>query len=150
MLRHLVDSCAEAFDQIVVVVGPETTATAAAAAPWPHVIQHERLGTAHAALQAAEHFGEGEVAVLYADNPLITPETLKRLLARRAAGTPASRCSPCGRRTRPATAASSPMATTSRASSNTRTRPPRSAPSAYATPACSAPMRRACSPGCAR
>jgi bifunctional UDP-N-acetylglucosamine pyrophosphorylase/glucosamine-1-phosphate N-acetyltransferase len=50
------------------------------------VVQHDRLGTAHAALQAAEHFGDGEVAVLYADNPLITPDTLRRLLARRTAG----------------------------------------------------------------
>lgn len=86
MLRHLVDSCAEVFDRIVVVVGPETEAVGRAAAPWPAVIQHERRGTAHAALQAAAHFGDGEVAVLYADNPLITPATLRRLLARRAEG----------------------------------------------------------------
>ena len=37
------------------------------------------MGTAHAALQAAEHFGDGQVAVLYADNPLIRPATLQRL-----------------------------------------------------------------------
>ena len=49
-------------------------------------MQQERLGTAHAALVAAPHFGDGEVAVLYADNPLIRPETLRRLLDRRAAG----------------------------------------------------------------
>jgi bifunctional UDP-N-acetylglucosamine pyrophosphorylase/glucosamine-1-phosphate N-acetyltransferase len=48
------------------------------------VIQHERLGTAHAALQAAPRFaGEDEVAILYGDNPLITPETLRRLVAGR-------------------------------------------------------------------
>ena len=48
----------------------------------PHicVVQQERLGTAHAALQAVEHFGDGQVAVLYADNPLIRPATLRRLL----------------------------------------------------------------------
>lgn len=86
MLRHLVDSCAEVFDRIVVVVGPETEAVGRAAAPWPAVVQVERLGTAHAALQAEAHFGEGEVAVLYADNPLITPATLRRLLDRRAQG----------------------------------------------------------------
>ena len=86
MLRHLVDSCAEVFDRIVVVVGPETAAVGRAAAPWPSVVQVERLGTAHAALQAAAHFGDGEVAVLYADNPLITPATLRRLLHRRALG----------------------------------------------------------------
>ena len=34
----------------------------------------------------ADQFGDGDVAVLYADNPLIRPETLRRLLERRAAG----------------------------------------------------------------
>src|SRR5437899_2037775 len=60
MLRHLIDSCAEAFDRIVVVVGPETDSVAKIAAPWPAVVQHERRGTAHAALQAAAEFGTGE------------------------------------------------------------------------------------------
>ena len=86
MLRHLLDSCAEVFDRVVVVVGPETEAVGRAAAPFPAVVQHERLGTAHAALQAEPLFGDGEVAVLYADNPLITPATLRRLLARRREG----------------------------------------------------------------
>ena len=87
MLRHLADSCVEAFGRVVVVIGPDMEALAAAAAPHPVVVQHERLGTAHAALQAAAHFGEGDVAVLYADNPLIRPDTLRRLgAARRDAG----------------------------------------------------------------
>jgi bifunctional UDP-N-acetylglucosamine pyrophosphorylase/glucosamine-1-phosphate N-acetyltransferase len=51
------------------------------------VVQHERLGTAHAARLAAPLFGDGDVAVLYADNPLIRPETMRRLLeARQSAG----------------------------------------------------------------
>jgi bifunctional UDP-N-acetylglucosamine pyrophosphorylase/glucosamine-1-phosphate N-acetyltransferase len=80
MLSHLLASAASVFDRIVVVTGPEMEAVARIAAPHPSVIQHERLGTAHAALQAAPLFaGEDEVAILYADNPLITPETLRRL-----------------------------------------------------------------------
>ncbi len=86
MLSHLLDSCASVFDRIAVVIGPEMAAVARLAAPYPVVVQQERLGTAHAALQAADQFAEGEVAVLYADNPLITPATLRRLLERRAAG----------------------------------------------------------------
>jgi bifunctional UDP-N-acetylglucosamine pyrophosphorylase/glucosamine-1-phosphate N-acetyltransferase len=86
MLRHLITSCEAVFDRIVVVVGPEMEAVAQLAAPHPVVVQHDRLGTAHAALQAAHLFGEGDVAVLYADNPLIRVETLRRLLARRAPG----------------------------------------------------------------
>jgi bifunctional UDP-N-acetylglucosamine pyrophosphorylase/glucosamine-1-phosphate N-acetyltransferase len=84
MLRHLLASCEAVFDRIVVVIGPDMDAVAAIAAPHTVVVQHDRLGTAHAALQAADHFGDGEVAVLYADNPLITPATLERLLDRRA------------------------------------------------------------------
>src|ERR1700733_887969 len=86
MLRHLIASCEAAFDQVVVVLGPDMAAVAKEAAPHICVIQQERLGTAHAALQAAEHFGSGEVAILYADNPLIRPETMRRLLERRRAG----------------------------------------------------------------
>jgi bifunctional UDP-N-acetylglucosamine pyrophosphorylase / glucosamine-1-phosphate N-acetyltransferase len=79
MLAHLLASVTAVFDKVVVVTGPEMTAVARAAAPHEVVIQSDRLGTAHAALQAAPHFGAGEVAILYADNPLITPETLSRL-----------------------------------------------------------------------
>ncbi len=86
MLRHLIDACAEVFDRVVVVVGPGMAGVAAVAAPHPTVVQPERLGTAHAALQAAPWFGEGLVAVLYADNPLVRADTLRKLLARLQSG----------------------------------------------------------------
>ncbi len=86
MLRHLIDSAAAVFDRIVVVIGPDMPRLAEIAAPNPVVVQAERRGTAHAALQAIGHFGADEVAVLYADNPLVMPDTLRRLLARRQAG----------------------------------------------------------------
>jgi bifunctional UDP-N-acetylglucosamine pyrophosphorylase / glucosamine-1-phosphate N-acetyltransferase len=80
MLRHLLTSCESVFDRIVVVLGPGMDAVRKEAEPHLCVVQHERLGTAHAALQAIEHFGNGQVAVLYADNPLIRTATLRRLL----------------------------------------------------------------------
>jgi len=80
MLRHLLASCEPVFDRIVVVLGPDMDAVRKEAAPHACVVQQERLGTAHAALQAVEHFGTGQVAVLYADNPLIRTATLRRLL----------------------------------------------------------------------
>ena len=86
MLRHLLASCEQVFDRIVVVIGPDMEAVRREAAPHVCVVQQERRGTAHAALMAAPEFGDGEVAVLYADNPLIQPDTLRRLLERRAAG----------------------------------------------------------------
>ena len=86
MLRHLLASCESVFDRVVVVLGPDMDAAQREAEPHACVVQHERLGTAHAALQAVEHFGDGEVAVLYADNPLVRPETLRAMLDRRARG----------------------------------------------------------------
>ncbi len=86
MLRHLIGACEAAFDRIVVVTGPGMEAVAEAALPHASVVQQERLGTAHAALQAAGLFGEGEVAVLYGDNPLIAAATLLRLRERLARG----------------------------------------------------------------
>jgi bifunctional UDP-N-acetylglucosamine pyrophosphorylase/glucosamine-1-phosphate N-acetyltransferase len=85
MLNHLIAACEGVFDRIVVVVGPDMPALEAAAAPHPTVVQAERLGTGHAALQAAALLDgfEGDVAVLYADNPLISAETLRRLRAAR-------------------------------------------------------------------
>jgi bifunctional UDP-N-acetylglucosamine pyrophosphorylase / glucosamine-1-phosphate N-acetyltransferase len=80
ILRHLLASCETAFDRIVVVLGPDMDAVRREAAPHICVVQREPLGTAHAALQAVEQFGSGQVAVLYADNPLIRPATLRRLL----------------------------------------------------------------------
>ncbi|MGI4950380.1 MAG: bifunctional UDP-N-acetylglucosamine diphosphorylase/glucosamine-1-phosphate N-acetyltransferase GlmU [Janthinobacterium lividum] len=83
MLNHLIESCAAVFDRIVVVTGPDMEVVAKAASPHATVVQHDRLGTAHAAQQAAPLFGDGDVAVLYADNPLIRPDTLRRLLSAR-------------------------------------------------------------------
>jgi bifunctional UDP-N-acetylglucosamine pyrophosphorylase/glucosamine-1-phosphate N-acetyltransferase len=83
MLRHLLTSVETVFDSVTVVLGPGMDSVQQEAAPHPCVVQYDRLGTAHAALQAIEHFGAGQTAVLYADNPLIRPGTLRRLLASR-------------------------------------------------------------------
>ncbi len=87
MLRHLLAAAEQVFDRIVVVVGPGMDAVAALAAPHAVVVQHDRLGTAHAARMAAPALAGyvGDVAVLYADNPLIRSETMRALLAARAA-----------------------------------------------------------------
>ena len=83
MLNHLIAQCEKVFDHVAVVAGPGMDALRKAAEPHPTEIQHDRLGTAHAALQAEAHFGSGDVAILYADNPLIRPETMRRLLEAR-------------------------------------------------------------------
>jgi bifunctional UDP-N-acetylglucosamine pyrophosphorylase/glucosamine-1-phosphate N-acetyltransferase len=86
MVRHLLAAVEQAFDRAVVVVGPDMPALEKAAAPHPTVVQRERLGTGHAALQAMpllEGFA-GDVAVLYADNALISAATMRRLREARA------------------------------------------------------------------
>ncbi|CAI9119655.1 bifunctional UDP-N-acetylglucosamine diphosphorylase/glucosamine-1-phosphate N-acetyltransferase GlmU [Brytella acorum] len=88
MIAHLIATAKEVFDHIVVVVGPGMDEMARLCAPHAIVVQENRLGTGHAARQAADLFGSGDVAVLYADNPLITASTMRRLLdARRTPGT---------------------------------------------------------------
>ncbi len=86
MIRHLLQAVEARFGRIVVVVGPDMPELEAAVAPHEVAVQRERLGTAHAALQAGSILGghAGDAAVLYGDNPLITEATLARLQAARA------------------------------------------------------------------
>jgi bifunctional UDP-N-acetylglucosamine pyrophosphorylase/glucosamine-1-phosphate N-acetyltransferase len=86
ILTHLIKAAEQVFDSITIVIGPNQPELAALAAPHCVVIQPERLGTAHAALQAAPYFGIGIVAILYADNPLISPDTMRELIDRLTAG----------------------------------------------------------------
>ncbi len=86
MLAHLVRAAEQVFDRIAVVVGPDMPLLEQLAAPHAVAVQRERLGTAHATLQAAPYFGEGPVAVFYADNPLVSVETMRALLERLKAG----------------------------------------------------------------
>lgn len=93
MVGHLMETLAGLdLERIVVVVGNDMEAVAEAVAPHPTVVQKERLGTGHAvrtAWEAMDGF-DGTVLVLYADTPLISVETLTRMLeARRRAPAPA-------------------------------------------------------------
>ena len=90
MIQHVmaaVDPLSPA--KCVVVVGPDMDRVAAAVAPRPTVVQTERLGTAHAvrtARDALDGFNRGTVFILYGDTPLISTDTLRRMLEARGAG----------------------------------------------------------------
>jgi bifunctional UDP-N-acetylglucosamine pyrophosphorylase/glucosamine-1-phosphate N-acetyltransferase len=86
MLTHLIRAAEQAFDAIIVVIGPDMPELEKLAAPHRVVVQGERLGTAHAALQAAPYFSAGLIAVFYADNPLVSAATMRALIARAQAG----------------------------------------------------------------
>jgi bifunctional UDP-N-acetylglucosamine pyrophosphorylase / glucosamine-1-phosphate N-acetyltransferase len=82
MLTHLLEAVAAVFGRVVVVAGPNMPVLAQLAAPHQVVVQEKRLGTAHAARQAEAAFGDGWVAVFYADNPLVSAATMQALLRR--------------------------------------------------------------------
>ncbi|EHH68490.1 bifunctional UDP-N-acetylglucosamine diphosphorylase/glucosamine-1-phosphate N-acetyltransferase GlmU [Gluconobacter morbifer] len=86
MITHLIETARQVFDDVVVVVGPDMPELEKAVRPYRTVVQTERLGTAHAANTARDLFGDGDVAILYADNPLITTETMRNLLTTRQNG----------------------------------------------------------------
>jgi bifunctional UDP-N-acetylglucosamine pyrophosphorylase/glucosamine-1-phosphate N-acetyltransferase len=93
LLGHVLGAIASAgADEIVVVVGPDRSDVAAEArrrAPGVRIVeQRERLGTAHAVLQAREALAghPDDVLVAFADTPLLTPETFARLRASLAQG----------------------------------------------------------------
>ncbi|MBF0876242.1 bifunctional UDP-N-acetylglucosamine diphosphorylase/glucosamine-1-phosphate N-acetyltransferase GlmU [Gluconobacter cerevisiae] len=86
MINHLITTARQVFDDVVVVTGPDMPELEQAVHPFRTVTQVERLGTAHAANAARNLFGAGDIAVLYADNPLITAETMEHLLAARRQG----------------------------------------------------------------
>jgi bifunctional UDP-N-acetylglucosamine pyrophosphorylase/glucosamine-1-phosphate N-acetyltransferase len=88
MLAHVLDSVSAAnIEAVALVVGPgreDVAAQARESIPSIEVfVQTERLGTAHAALAARTAIGRGfdDIVVLFADTPLIQPETLSRLRA---------------------------------------------------------------------
>jgi bifunctional UDP-N-acetylglucosamine pyrophosphorylase / glucosamine-1-phosphate N-acetyltransferase len=93
MLAHVLDSVRRAgVDSLAVVVGPDRAdvqAEVLRAAPDADVfVQTERRGTAHAVLAAREVLSRGfdDVLVVFADTPLVRPETFSLLLEKRSAG----------------------------------------------------------------
>ncbi|MFT4795107.1 MAG: bifunctional UDP-N-acetylglucosamine pyrophosphorylase/glucosamine-1-phosphate N-acetyltransferase [Paracoccaceae bacterium] len=93
MLGHVM-TAAEALvpERICIVVGHGAQAVAAEARDWREDVaiaeQTERRGTAHAVAAARDALAgfAGDVVVLYADTPLISPETLAAMQSARANG----------------------------------------------------------------
>jgi bifunctional UDP-N-acetylglucosamine pyrophosphorylase/glucosamine-1-phosphate N-acetyltransferase len=87
LINHVVDALESLKpDRIVVVVGPGQEAVAAAVAPYPTVVQANRLGTAHAVLAARQYLENtsGDVLILFGDSPMVRAETLRGMLSVRA------------------------------------------------------------------
>lgn len=88
MIQHLLATLAALdLEKVVVVTGKDATAVADAVAPHPTAVQAEQLGTGHAVRQAAGELAgfAGDVLVLFGGDPLVSTETLERILDRRRA-----------------------------------------------------------------
>lgn len=73
------------IEKVVLVLGPEMVDQADRFAPHTTVVQEERLGTGHAvriAMDAADP-GDDDVLIVYGDTPLLTPETIGKLIEKR-------------------------------------------------------------------
>ena len=86
MIQHLLASVSTLKpERVVVVIGNGADNVRASVQPYPTAVQAEQRGTGHAVLQAApkmENF-EGDVLILFGGDPMVTPETMQRLLDRR-------------------------------------------------------------------
>lgn len=86
MVRHVLHA-ATALNptRIIVVVGSGMDNVAAAVAPHTTVVQEQQRGTGDAVAAALAALGgfTGDVLVLYGDTPLITPDTLRAMIATR-------------------------------------------------------------------
>jgi bifunctional UDP-N-acetylglucosamine pyrophosphorylase/glucosamine-1-phosphate N-acetyltransferase len=86
MLAHVLSSLMEAgADRTIVIVGPNHGAVVAEAKAIARdaeiAIQTERLGTAHAVLAAREAIARGydDLLIVFADTPLVRPETFAKM-----------------------------------------------------------------------
>ena len=85
MIRHVLDAAGRLNPcRVGVVVGPGMDDVAEAAAPAKIFVQTSQAGTADAVRAAAEMLRgfDGDVIVLYGDTPLITTETMMRMVGR--------------------------------------------------------------------
>ncbi len=84
MLGHVLDACRPLEpERIVVVIGPNMPSVAAFAAPHPTAIQTEQKGTGHAVAAARAALGDegfDDILIVYGDQPIITSETLTRMV----------------------------------------------------------------------
>src|SRR5512145_770339 len=81
LLGYALRSARALADRIVVIAPPDSPAVHAAAGSDVRIVeQRERLGTGHAVLQARDACGDGAVLVLPGDVPLLSMETLERLV----------------------------------------------------------------------
>jgi bifunctional UDP-N-acetylglucosamine pyrophosphorylase / glucosamine-1-phosphate N-acetyltransferase len=81
LIRHVVDAVAPLGGQVAVVIGPGGEAIGRQVPDAEIFVQQDRRGTAHAVLAARTAITRGadDILVVFADTPLLSTETLRKL-----------------------------------------------------------------------
>jgi len=88
MVRHVIDAAsALSPEKLVVVIGPDMQALEKEVHPHPVAVQQLANGTGGAVKPAAAHLKgfDGDIVVLFGDSPLITTESIEKLIHERRA-----------------------------------------------------------------
>ena len=89
MIRHILDTLeAVKVDEIVTIIAPDGDLVKQEVSPYKTCIQDKQLGTGHAvkcAKEALKDF-DGDILVIFGDQPLYTSDTIKKILEKRRAG----------------------------------------------------------------
>lgn len=89
MIRHIIDAMEEiGADKIVTVIAPDGDLVKKEVAPHKTCVQHQQLGTGNAVLSARDELKEfdGDILVIFGDNPITTVKTYQQMIARRREG----------------------------------------------------------------
>ena len=89
MIRHIIDAMEEMnADKIVTVIAPDGDLVKKEVTPHKTCVQHQQLGTGNAVLSAREEIEgfEGDVLVIFGDNPITTVGTYQKMIEKRREG----------------------------------------------------------------
>ena len=89
MIRHIIDTMESmGVKKIITVISPEGQMVANEVSPYETAVQEKQLGTGHAVLSARKSLCgfEGDILVVFGDNPIITKETFEKAIAKRREG----------------------------------------------------------------
>ena len=89
MIRHIIDMLEGAgVEKIVTVIAPDGDLVKKEVSPLPTCVQEKQLGTCHAVLAArAELCGfNGDILVIFGDQPLYTKHTIETIVNKRREG----------------------------------------------------------------
>ncbi len=89
MIRYIIDAMEEMnADKIITVIAPDGDLVKKEVFPHPTCVQAQQLGTGNAVLSAKDELKgfDGDVLVIFGDNPITTVATYRKMIAKRDEG----------------------------------------------------------------